>query len=106
MFVSFSMISSVAMAMGRLSWSSSILDVPLCHRDAVRVRKLILYDADDPRPEILRMSELQDSSELALYSSAVLYVLSAVTPPPEYTGLILDHFVDAIKSATVCPSVV
>ncbi|EIN13635.1 hypothetical protein PUNSTDRAFT_94829 [Punctularia strigosozonata HHB-11173 SS5] len=50
-------------------------------------------------PEILRMSELNDSSELQLYSAAVLYVLSAVTPPPEYTGIIMEHFVNAIKSS-------
>jgi proteasome activator subunit 4 len=47
------------------------------------------------------MSELNDSAELQLYSSAVLYVLSAVAPPPEYTGIILEHFVNAIKSAEV-----
>ncbi|KZW02117.1 ARM repeat-containing protein [Exidia glandulosa HHB12029] len=51
-------------------------------------------------PEILRMSELNDSSELQTYSSAVLYVLSAVTPPVEYIELIADHFVDAVRSST------
>ena len=53
------------------------------------------------RPEILRMSELNDSSELQAYSSAVLYVVSAVTPPPEDVEVILNHFMDAIKSSTV-----
>lgn len=31
------------------------------------------------------MSELNDSSELQQYSQAVLYVISAVNVPPEYT---------------------
>ena len=47
------------------------------------------------------MSELNDSSELQTYSSAVLYVLSAVTPPPEYVEVIADNFINAIKSSTV-----
>lgn len=50
-------------------------------------------------PEILRMSELNDSSELQLYSSAVLYVLSAVSPPVEYVTVILKNFSSAIKSS-------
>lgn len=36
----------------------------------------------------------------------MLYVLSAVTPPHEYVEDILNHFVNAIKSSTVCVSVV
>lgn len=51
-------------------------------------------------PEILKMAELNDSSELQIYASAVLYVLSAVTPPHEYVEDILNHFVNAIKSST------
>ncbi|KAF9568547.1 hypothetical protein CPC08DRAFT_654918 [Agrocybe pediades] len=51
-------------------------------------------------PEILRMSELNDSSELQGYSSAVLYILSAVNPPVEYIEQILEHFVIAVKSST------
>ncbi|KDR84826.1 hypothetical protein GALMADRAFT_233236 [Galerina marginata CBS 339.88] len=51
-------------------------------------------------PEILRMSELNDSSELQAYSSAVLYILSAVTPPTEYIEAILTNFVTAVKSST------
>lgn len=47
------------------------------------------------------MSELNDSSELQAYSSAVLYILSAVTPPVEYIEAVLDSFVSAIKSSTV-----
>ena len=38
--------------------------------------------------------------------SAVLYVLSAVTPPREYVEDILNHFVNAIKSSTVFISMV
>ncbi|OCH96671.1 ARM repeat-containing protein [Obba rivulosa] len=51
-------------------------------------------------PEILRMSELNDSSELQTYSSGVLYVLSAVNPVPEYVETIADNFIDAIKSSS------
>ena len=53
------------------------------------------------RPEILRMSELNDSSELQLYSSAVLFVVSAITPPPEYVDKILDNFLIEIKNSSV-----
>ncbi|KAF5356022.1 hypothetical protein D9756_004202 [Leucocoprinus leucothites] len=49
-------------------------------------------------PEILRMSELNDSSDLHTYSTAVLYVLSAVSPPIQYVEAILSHFATAIKS--------
>lgn len=38
--------------------------------------------------------------------SAVLYVLSAVTPPHEYVEDILNHFANTIKSSTVRVSVV
>lgn len=48
------------------------------------------------------MSELNDSSELQRYSSAVLYVLSAVTPPPEYVDVIAERFWLAIRSSDVC----
>ncbi|TCD70651.1 hypothetical protein EIP91_002372 [Steccherinum ochraceum] len=50
-------------------------------------------------PEILRMSELNDSAELQKYSSAVLYVLSAVAPPADYIEVIADNFIGAIKSS-------
>ncbi|KAJ7666470.1 hypothetical protein B0H17DRAFT_1162570 [Mycena rosella] len=50
-------------------------------------------------PEILRMSELNDSSDLQVYSSAVLYVLSAVAVPEEYVQEILNNYVSAIKSS-------
>ncbi|KAF5375146.1 hypothetical protein D9758_000062 [Tetrapyrgos nigripes] len=51
-------------------------------------------------PEILQMSELNDSSDLQTYSTAVLYVLSAVTPVADYVPIILENFVSAIKSST------
>lgn len=47
------------------------------------------------------MSELNDNSELQKYSSAVLYVLSAVDPPEEYVGVIAENFLQAIKSSSV-----
>ena len=47
------------------------------------------------------MSELNDSSELQKYSSAVLYVLSAVDSPPDYVHVIANHFLTAIKSSNV-----
>lgn len=58
-------------------------------------------DGVHPSPEILRMSELNDSAELQKYSSAVLYVLSAVAPPADYIEVIADSFIDAIKSSGV-----
>lgn len=53
------------------------------------------------RPEILRMSELQDSSEVQQYSSGVLYILSSITPPPELVEPFTDVFIDAVKSSKV-----
>jgi proteasome activator subunit 4 len=47
------------------------------------------------------MSELNDSPDLQAYSSAILYVVSAVTPPAEDVEVILNHFMDAIKSSSV-----
>lgn len=47
------------------------------------------------------MSELNDSSELQKYSSAVLYVLSAVNPPPDYVEIVAEHFLSAIRSSDV-----
>lgn len=52
------------------------------------------------------MSELKDSSELQMYSTAVLYVLSAITPPVEYVDKILENFVYAIKSSQVSPIII
>lgn len=45
------------------------------------------------------MTELNDNTELQSYSSAVLYSLSAVTPPADYIETILEHFVVAVKSS-------
>lgn len=49
------------------------------------------------------MSELNDSSELQRYSSAVLYILSAVNAPPDYVEIIAEHFLSAIRSSDVSP---
>jgi hypothetical protein len=56
------------------------------------------------RPEILRMSEFNDNPELQSHSQAVLYILSAVAPPPESIEAIGGGFVSAISSSTVCAS--
>ncbi|KAL0578024.1 Proteasome activator BLM10 [Marasmius crinis-equi] len=50
-------------------------------------------------PEIIRMSELNDNPELQNYSTAVQYVLSAVTPLSDYIPAILNTFAGAIKSS-------
>lgn len=41
-----------------------------------------------------------------MYSTAVLYVLSAITPPVEYVDKILENFVYAIKSSQVSPIII
>ncbi|ETW87560.1 hypothetical protein HETIRDRAFT_469691 [Heterobasidion irregulare TC 32-1] len=51
-------------------------------------------------PDFICMSELSDSSELQTHSQAVMYILSAVVPPPGLVNSIVTSFVDAIKSAT------
>ena len=53
------------------------------------------------RPEILSMTELSDNPELQMYTSAVLYILSAVNPPKEYTVSVLNTFISSIKSSQV-----
>ncbi|KAG8924341.1 hypothetical protein FRC02_010498 [Tulasnella sp. 418] len=50
-------------------------------------------------PEIFKMAELNDSSDIQLYSGAVLYILSAVTPPQEFVEPVMDQFIDAVKSS-------
>lgn len=60
---------------------------------------LVLPYAVALMPEFLRMTEFNDNVELQTYSTAVLYVLSAFTPPVEYIGAILTNFVVAIKSS-------
>lgn len=52
-------------------------------------------------PDIFKMSELSDNSTLQAYSSAVLYVLSAVNPGPDRVDLILQEFITAITSSDV-----
>ena len=47
------------------------------------------------------MSELKDSSELEMYSTAGMYVVSTVTPPAACVAEILEKFVSAIKSSDV-----
>lgn len=47
------------------------------------------------------MSELQDSSELQSYSSGVLYILSAVTPPVEFVNPLTESFIDAVRMSPV-----
>ncbi|KAI9462941.1 hypothetical protein F5148DRAFT_1212253 [Russula earlei] len=51
-------------------------------------------------PEIFRMSELSDDPELQSHSQAVLYILSAVSPPLESVEAIGVSFVSAISSST------
>ncbi|KAF8527908.1 ARM repeat-containing protein [Hysterangium stoloniferum] len=51
-------------------------------------------------PSFLEMAELNDSSDLQVYSTAVLYVLSAVVPPHEYVETVATMFTEAIVSST------
>lgn len=47
------------------------------------------------------MTELNDDRELIMYSSGVLFILSAVTPPHEYVEMIVEHFITTIKHSPV-----
>jgi proteasome activator subunit 4 len=47
------------------------------------------------------MSEFSDNPELQTHSQAVLYIISAVVPPPESIEATCDSFVQAISSSTV-----
>ena len=95
--------SALGLGLRSYSWSKSCVTIcycfDVCHKQMrlLRAGHLLLFY----RPEILRMSELNDNSELQSYSSAVLYILSAVTPPTEYVEAILDNFIFGIKSSTV-----
>ncbi|THH18097.1 hypothetical protein EW146_g2829 [Bondarzewia mesenterica] len=51
-------------------------------------------------PEIIRMTELSDDSDLQVHSQAVLYIISAVVPPSGSVDAIIANFVEAIKSST------
>ncbi|KAA1468528.1 hypothetical protein DENSPDRAFT_833844 [Dentipellis sp. KUC8613] len=74
-----------------LRWTA----IGLCSSQAPLVFPYILHML----PEFLRMTELSDSPELQAHSQAVLYILSAVSPPKGLTPVIASHFVDAIKSS-------
>ncbi|KAG8770133.1 hypothetical protein FRC12_004487 [Ceratobasidium sp. 428] len=50
-------------------------------------------------PELFQMSNLNDSSELMTYSNAVLYLLSAVTPPLEFVEPIINALIEATTSS-------
>ncbi|QRW00399.1 proteasome activator complex subunit 4 [Ceratobasidium sp. AG-Ba] len=50
-------------------------------------------------PEMFQMSNLNDSSELMTYSNAVLYLLSAVTPPLDYVEPIVNALIEATTSS-------
>ncbi|KAF8682453.1 hypothetical protein RHS04_02581 [Rhizoctonia solani] len=56
-------------------------------------------------PEMFQMSNLNDSSELMMYSNAVLYLLSAVTPPLDYIEPIVNELIHAITSSPVSSGV-
>ena len=47
------------------------------------------------------MTELNDNREVTMYSSGVLYILSAVTPPREYVEDIAEQFIIAIRESSV-----
>ncbi|EIW86450.1 hypothetical protein CONPUDRAFT_78796 [Coniophora puteana RWD-64-598 SS2] len=50
-------------------------------------------------PDFIKMSELNDNTELQRYSSGVLYVLSAVYFPPTYVESILNILIDSVKKS-------
>lgn len=47
------------------------------------------------------MTELNDNRELMMYSSGVLFILSAVTPPHEYVEPIVNQCISTIKDSSV-----
>ena len=52
-------------------------------------------------PEVLGMLELYDNMDLPIYGSAILYLLSIVTPPREYVELAAEAFINTIQSTSV-----
>lgn len=48
------------------------------------------------------MMELNDNPELIKYSTAVLHILSAVSPPREMVEIVADTFISTIRSSSVC----
>ena len=84
------------------SLSTSVHDVPLRRSYFVRISGRLKHaQLTSHRPEFLSITELSDNPELQMYTSAVLYVLSAVNPPREYIGFVLNTFITAIKSSSV-----
>lgn len=59
---------------------------------------------EENSPEILRMSELQDSPEVQQYSSGVLYILASITPPSEFIEPLTEVFIEAVRSSPVSSS--
>ena len=47
------------------------------------------------------MTELSDDPELQAHSQSVLYIISAITAPPEVIDSVISAFVDTIKSSSV-----
>lgn len=47
------------------------------------------------------MTELNDDHELQMYSSAALYILSAVTPPREYVEIVADSLIATLRVSQV-----
>ena len=47
------------------------------------------------------MLELYDNVDLPVYSSAILYMISTVTPPHEYVDLVAETFINTIQSSSV-----
>lgn len=82
--------------------------ISLCLREAIPVRhfsaSLDLSIDEDHSPEILRMSELQDSPEVQQYSSGVLYILASITPPSEFIEPLTEVFIEAVRSSPVSSS--
>ncbi|EJD04282.1 uncharacterized protein FOMMEDRAFT_167503 [Fomitiporia mediterranea MF3/22] len=51
-------------------------------------------------PEVLKMTELNDNRELTMYSSGVLFILSAVTPPREYAEMVAQQFITTLRQSS------
>ncbi len=73
-----------------------------CESRDIAVKDASLIEIEHSiRPEFLAMSELNDNTELQAYSSAVLHVISAIAPPPEFVELVAESFISSIRSSTV-----
>ncbi|KIY51336.1 hypothetical protein FISHEDRAFT_37321 [Fistulina hepatica ATCC 64428] len=51
-------------------------------------------------PEILRMAELNDNTDLHKYGNGVLYILSSILPPTEYIDVMFNDYMNVIKSSS------